>query len=174
MKKFLIISFLSFFFSVFCISFLYAASPLKIGVFNLQKIMKDSKVIQEYRKTLGKETETKRRLLAEKQDSVRLIEEKLKKEDKGISIDERKRLEESLSRELKELRRLKEDVNMDLQKIDRELSQRALREITEIIRNIAQKEKFSIVFEKALAGIAYNEDSYDITQKVIEAYDSKK
>jgi Skp family chaperone for outer membrane proteins len=136
--------------------------------------MKDSKVIQEYRKTLGKEVEAKRRLLAEKQDSVRLIEEKLKKEDKGISIDERKRLEDSLSRELKELRRLKEDVNMDLQKIDQELSQRALREITEIIRNIAQKEKYTMVFEKSLAGIAYSEDSFDITQKIIDAYDAKK
>jgi hypothetical protein len=70
--------------------------------------MRDSKVIQEYRKTLGKEIETKRRLLADKQDSVKFIEEKLKKDDKAISPDERKRLEERLSREAKELQRLKE------------------------------------------------------------------
>lgn len=174
MKKVISTCFLTLCISVFYASCLYAASALKIGVFDLQKIMKDSKVIQEYRKTLGKEIETKRRLLADKQDSVKFIEEKLKKDDKGISPDEKKRLEERLAREAKELQRLKEDVNLELQKVDRELSQRALREISEIVKNIAQKEKFSIVFEKALAGIAYNEDSFDMTQKIIEAYDAMK
>ncbi len=174
MKKLSIIYLLVLFIIGMWIPHPHAASPLKIGVFDLQKIMRDSKVIQEYRKTLGKEMEPKRKLLADKQDSVKLIEEKLKKDDKGISPDERKRLEERLAREAKELQRLKEDVNLELQKVDRELSQRALREISEIVKNIAQKEKFSIVFEKALAGIAYNEDSFDMTQKIIEAYDAKK
>ena len=173
MKRVVAICFLIFSVSIFFISSL-DAQPLRIGVFDLQKIMRDSKVIQEYRKTLGKEIETKRRLLVEKQDSVRLIEEKLKKEEKGISPDERKRLEERLARELKELQRLKEDVDLELRKIDRELSQRALREITEIVKEISRKEKYTIVFEKSLAGIAYNEDSYDMTQKIIDSYDAKR
>ncbi len=174
MKRFSIIYLLILGMMALGVSYLRAETSLKVGVFDLQRIMRDSKVIQEYRKTLGKEIETKRRLLAEKQDSVKLIEERLKKEEKGMPPDERKRLEERLAREARELQRLKEDVNMELQKIDRELSQRALREISEIIKNIARKEKYSIVFEKALAGIAYNEDSFDITQKIIESYDSKR
>ena len=53
-------------------------------------------MIQEYLKTLGKEMEPKRKLLAEKQDSIKLIEEKLKRDDKSTPPDERKRLLESL------------------------------------------------------------------------------
>jgi len=173
MKRFLIFCFLIFAGSIFFVANL-DAQTLRIGVFDMQRIMRDSKVIQEYRGTLGKEIEAKRKLLAEKQDSVRLIEERSKREDQGLSLDERKRLEERLARELKELQRLKEDIDMELRKIDRELSQRAIREINEIIREIAKKEKYSIVFEKAMAGIAYHEEPFDITQKIINLYDSKK
>lgn len=173
MKKFAAVCFLIFGISVFYVSYLHAQA-LKIGVFELQRIMRESKVIQGYRNTLEKEVEAKRRLLAEKQDSVKLIEEKLRKEDKTIPLDERKRLEERLAREVKELRRLKEDVDMELQKIDRELAQRALREIGDTVRELAHKEKYSMVFEKSLAGIAFCQDSFDITKKVIEIYDSKR
>jgi len=174
MKKLLPLFFLIFVFIALDISYLRAQTPLKIGVFDLQRIMRDSKVIQGYRKVLEREIEAKRRLFSEKQESARLTEERLKKEDKGIQPEERKGLEERLTRELRELRRSKEDIDMELQRIDRELSQRAIREISDIIRNISQKEKYSMVFEKALAGIAYCEGSFDITLKIIETYDTQK
>jgi|SRR4030042_6513522 len=174
MKKLSIIYLLILFIMGVWIPHPHAASTLKIGVFDLQKIKRESKVIQEYLKTLGKEMEPKRKLLAEKQDSIKLIEEKLKRDDKSTPPDERKRLLERHARESKEFQRLKEDFEIELQKIDRELSQRVLREIVEITRNFAQKEKYTLVFEKAQAGIAYSEDSVDITQKIIEAYDAKK
>jgi outer membrane protein len=174
MRRIVAISFLAFCVSLFYVSSLYAAAVLKIGVFDLQKIMRDSKVIQEYRRTLGKEMEPKRKLLAEKQDSIKLIEEKLKRDDKSTPPDERKRLLERHAKESKELQRIKEDFETELQKIDRELSQRALREIIEITRNFAQKEKYTLIFEKAQAGIVYSEDSFDITQKIIELYDAKR
>lgn len=173
MKRFVSLCFFIFWITLFFVPYIHAQA-LKIGVFDLQRIMRDSKAIQGYRKTLEREVESKKKVLVEKQDSVKLIEEKLKREDKGMSPDERKRLEERLGNELKELRRLREDIDMDLKKVDRELSQRALREIGETVRELAQKEKYSMVFEKSLAGIAFVQDSFDITTKVIEIYDSKR
>jgi len=143
---------------------------IKIGIFDLQRIMRESKVIQGYRRTLEKEIEGKKKVLKEKEDSIKATEEKLK----GLTTDERKKAEQNLSTESKELKRLKEDITVDLKKIDRELTEKALREISEVIREIGKKEKYSIIFERSLAGIAYFDNSFDITQKIIEIYDLKK
>ena len=70
--------------SVICIVFFdfssLSAETLKIGIFDLQKVMKESKVVQGYRQKIGKELESKKKLLAEKEESVKQTEEKLKKE----------------------------------------------------------------------------------------------
>lgn len=173
MKRFPIIYLIIFLLSILIPS--SNANPtLRIGVFDLQKIIRESKTVQEYRKTFLKDIEVKRKFLQEKQESIRAIEEKIKNEGKEISPEERIRLEGKRDREIKELRRLKEDFEMELRKIDHDLSQKVVREVREIVKNIAQREKLSIVFERLQAGIAYNEDSFDITQKIIEAYDGKK
>jgi hypothetical protein len=83
--------------------------------------MRESKVIQGYRRTLEKEIEGKKKVLKEKEDSIKATEEKLK----GLTTDERKKAEQNLSTESKELKRLKEDITVDLKKIDRELTERA-------------------------------------------------
>jgi len=66
MKKPFLIFFLMFLISIFFISYLYAETILKIGVFDLQRILRESKVIQGYRKVLEKEIEAKRKLFEEK------------------------------------------------------------------------------------------------------------
>lgn len=173
MKRFSII-FLSLFLISSLIPLSYADSTFKVGVFDLQKVIRESKVVQEYRKTLLTEMEMKRKPLQEKQDSIRLIEERLKNEGKTISLEERRRLEDRRDRDIKEFQRLKEDFDMELRRIDRELYQKVVREVREIVKSIAEKDRLSIVFERLQAGIAYSEDSFDITKKIIEAYDEKK
>jgi hypothetical protein len=49
----------------------FSQETLKIGVFDLQKVMKESKVVQGYRQKIGKELESKKKLLAEKEESVK-------------------------------------------------------------------------------------------------------
>lgn len=145
------------------------AETLKIGVFDIKGIIRGSKVIEGYRQKFLKEIESKRRPLGEKEESVKQIEEKLKKEK--IYATERKTLDERLANEIKELKRMKEDIDLDLQKMDRELTQRALRDIDKVINDIAKKEGYTIIFEKNAAGIVYFDESVEITQKIISLYD---
>ena len=158
---------------LFSFSALNAQTP-KIGVFDIQKILRDAKTIQNYRAALEKEIASKRKLLVEKQDSIVLVEEKLKKDGDKLKPEERARLQDKHANELKELKRLKEDIDMELQRVDRELTQRALAEINEVIKNLANRENYSIIFEKTAAGVVYLREAFDITQKIIDAYDAKK
>jgi len=167
MKKTIVTSvFIFFFITLFVVSFTYAQA-LKIGVFDIQKIMRESKTIDSYRQQLLKNLEAKRKPFREKEDAVRQIEDKLRKDGEKLSFNERRALEDRLANEAKELRRLKEDIDIELQKMDRELTQKAFTEIGGVIRKIAASEGYSIIFEKSAAGIVYSVDAIDITGKIL-------
>lgn len=147
---------------------LYAQQAPKIGVFDLQKIIKESKKIEAYRQELLKNAEVKRTSLRAKEESARLSEEKLKKDGQKMSIDERRGLEEKLAGEVKELRRAGEDFDQEIQKMDRELTRKALRDIDGVVKKIADKENYTVIFEKNAAGIVHFRDSVDITGKIVK------
>ena len=141
------------------------AQVLKIGVFDIQRIMKESKTIDGYRHELSKGIEAKRKPLTDKENSVRTLEERLRKEK--LSAADRRTLEEKLANEVKELKRLREDIDIELQRMDRELTQKAFRDIGGVVKNIADKENYTIIFEKNAAGIVHVKDTVDITGKVL-------
>ena len=144
-----------------------SAQALKIGVFDIQKIIKESKKIDGYRQEVLKNLESKKKPLRDKEEVVRLLEEKLKGDGQKLSLNERSAAEEKLANEVKELKRLKEDFDIAMQKMDREFTQKAFRDIGAVIRNIADTESYTIIFEKTGAGVAYLKDSLDITGKII-------
>jgi len=133
------------------------AEDLKIGVFDIQRVMKESK----------------KKAFDEKQDAIRQIEDKLKKDGQKLTAGQRKSLDEKHANELKELKRMKEDMDSDLQKADRELAQKAFQEIGDVIKKIAEKENYTIIFEKNSAGIVHFKGTVDITEKIITLYDKR-
>jgi len=143
------------------------AQALKIGVFDIQRIMKESKTIDGYRHELSKGIEAKRKPLSDKENSVRTLEDKLRKDGEKLSLNERRATEEKLANEVKELKRLREDIDIELQRMDRELTQKAFRDIGGVVKNIADKENYTIIFEKNAAGIVHVKDTVDITGKVL-------
>ncbi len=149
------------------------AEDLKIGVFDIQRVMKESKTAEGYRQKLVKEVESKEKAFDEKQDAIRQIEDKLKKDGQKLTAGQRKSLEEKHANELKELKRMKEDMDSDLQKADRDLAQKAFQEIGDVIKKIAEKENYTIIFEKNSAGIVHFKGTVDITEKIITLYDKR-
>ncbi len=173
MKRNCYVLFIIAFALIFTAPLAQAAETLKIGIFDLQKVIASSKTISGYRQTLTKDAESKNRLFSDKQNAARQIDEKLQKEGSRLLSGERKSLEEKLEREMKELQRMKEDMELALKKADRDLTERSMKGINMIIDQIYEKENFSIIFEKNAAGVIKVRNSLDITDKVIKAYDTK-
>ncbi len=150
------------------VSNLLVFNSVKIGVFDLQRIIRESKTIEGYRQDIAKGIEEKSRPIRAKEESLRTMEDKLRKQLQVMSIDERRELEEKITNEAKEIKRMKEDLDIHLRKMDRELTQKAFKEIYAIIKNIAVKENYTLIFEKSSAGIAYFKETLDITKKILE------
>ncbi len=141
---------------------------LKIAVFDIQRIIRESKTIDAYRKELLRNVDEKRKILKEKEEALRQIEKKLREEGGRLSLYERRALEDKFMDGAKELRRLREDIDIELQKMDRELTHKAFSDIAGVIKKIAEKEGYTLILERNAAGVAYAKEKIDITGKILE------
>lgn len=149
-----------------------SAQGLKVGVFDIRMIIRDSKTIQGYRAKLERDMTRKRNRLTEKQDWIKAIEEKLR-DDQTIPPNDRRALLEKLTTERREFRRMREDIEIELQRIDRELARRTMGEIATIISNLAKTGGYSLILERSSAGIAYMDNTLDLTSKIVNLFDEK-
>ncbi|MCX5816489.1 MAG: OmpH family outer membrane protein [Proteobacteria bacterium] len=166
-KRTTIACFFIIFIAGLCI-FPVSAQDLKLGVFDVQKIMRESKTIAGYRQDLLKNIDLKRKPLQGKDEFAKALDEKLKKDGNTMSPADRKILEERLANEIKEIRRMKEDFDAEALKMDRELTQRMFLEIDAAIRKITAQEDYTIIFEKTAAGIVHFKTTVDITNKILD------
>ncbi|GAB4490132.1 MAG: OmpH family outer membrane protein [Thermodesulfovibrionales bacterium] len=155
----------------------FAAQPaeqqLKIGVVDIQKVLAESKTVQGYRDKLGKDIESRQKTFADKQKAAAQIEERLSKGRSTMSEKDQRALQDSLSDARKELQRLKEDLELEVKKLDRDLTQKMMKEVSDIITQIFDKEGYTIILEKNAAGVLKERSSIDITDKVMKIYDKK-
>ncbi len=168
MKRLFVLSVLVFFIICFMGIQDVSAQAMKIGVFEVQKVMRESKTFEGYRQDLVKQIEAKRKPLRDREESARLTEEKLRKEGEKLPVNERRTLEERLANDARDIRRLREDFEVEVRKLDTQLAQKALGMISGVIKNIAEKEGYTVIFERSAAGIAYFKDTVDITGKIIQ------
>ncbi len=149
------------------------AETLKLGIFDMQRIMAESRTIKGYRQKIQKDLEPKKKAFADKQQLAGQLAEKLKKDGPSMSVSDRRDAEDRLSSAILEVKMMNEDLNLDFQRINKEFTQQAVDEISKTVRDIAAKESYTVIFEKNQAGVVYFKDWLDITGKIIKAYDSK-
>ncbi len=172
-KRLMVILAFAFCMTVFGAAGLMAAEILKVGIFDMQKVMRESKSIEGQRQRLATQLDAKRKPLLEKEAYAKGLEEKLKN-DRNLSPVERKSTEEKLSNEARDMRRIKEDLDAEFQKIDREATQQTMRDIAEVVKMIAAKDDYTLILEKSAGGVVFSKDTIDITQRVLTDYDGGK
>lgn len=154
------------------VSFSVQAAEVKIGIIDTQKIMSQSKRTMALRTSFFKEIEGKQNEFVEKQKEAQALEEELKTKAQEMTSQERRENADLLNKKAKELQRMKEDIEFEAKLKDEELSRKFVRDIGQIIRDFQKNENYTIIFEKNTAA-AYD-DAIDITDKIIEIYDSGK
>lgn len=158
-------------FVVFCVAVFWVASvsaqTLKIGVYDIARIMKESKTVEGYNKELMKDFEAKTASVTAKEKALQQQVEKLKKQGATLSMADRKVLEEKVAEDDKELKRMKEDAEMGLRKVQTDMRQKILGDIMATVRTIGEREKYDIILEGNTAGVTFLNKALDITDKVL-------
>jgi len=141
----------------------------KIGVVQIERIVRDSAPAMRAQKKLEAEFSKREAELGKVADQLKRMQDELEKEGVTMSETQRRNKERDfndLSRDFqRKQREYREDVN---QRRNEELSQ-VIEAANRIIRQIAESEKYDIIFQEA----AYANPRIDITDKVIKALESK-
>ena len=146
-----------------------AFAQAKIGVVQIERIVRDSAPALRAQKKLEAEFAKREAEMTKVTDQLKRMQDELEKD--GVTMPEAQRRNKErdfndLTRDFQKRQRdYREDVN---QRRNEELSQ-VIEQANRIIRQIAESEKYDIIFQEA----AYANPRIDITDKVIKALDAK-
>jgi outer membrane protein len=147
-----------------------AAAQTKFGFVNTQRVLSESQPATRAQKRIEAEFQKRDQELARLADQLKRMQDDLDRN--GVTMGESQR--RSREREFGELNRdfqrkqreFREDLN---QRRNEELAQ-VIEQANRIIRQIAEQEKFDIIFQDAV----FASPRIDITEKVIKALDAAK
>jgi len=153
-----------------CLGPAAAHAQSKIGVVQIERIMRDSAPAIRAQKKLEAEFSRREGELAKTADQLKRMQDEIEKDSVTMSEAQRRNKERDfneLSRDFqRKQREYREDVN---QRRNEELSQ-VIDQANRVIRQIAETEKYDIIFQEA----AYANPRIDITDKVIKALEGSK
>lgn len=142
----------------------------KIGVVQIERIVRDSAPALRAQKKLEAEFSKREAELGKVADQLKRMQDELEKDGVTMSETQRRNKERDfndLTRDFQKRQRdYREDVN---QRRNEELSQ-VVEQANRIIRQIAEQDKYDIIFQEA----AYANPRIDITEKVIKAMEGSK
>ena len=105
------------------------------------------------------------------------MEEDLVKQGAVLSPEAKKEKEESFRRRMVEYQRKVQQLNQEVQAKRKEVLDEFNKNIEQIVRGIADKEKITLVVEKSDNGagslIIYSHPSLDLTERVMKELDTK-
>ncbi|HEX2650975.1 MAG TPA: OmpH family outer membrane protein [Burkholderiales bacterium] len=146
-----------------------ALAQSKIGVVQIERIVRDSVPAVRAQKKLEAEFAKREAELAKVSDQLKRQQDELEKEGVTMSETVRRNKERDFNDQSREFQRkqreYREDVN---QRRNEELAQ-VIDQANRVIRQIAESEKYDIIFQEA----AYANPRIDITDKVIKMMEGK-
>ena len=150
----------------------YGADVANIGVVSFQKILEKSdagkKAMAEINKR-GKEMEAS---LKKKGEEIDAIKEKLEREALVMSKEMREQKEREIRISINDFKTLKNKYTDDFKQHEERLVRDIQKEVIEIVTEMGKKEGFLVIFEKRDAGVLYSPDTIDITDRLIQRYNT--
>ena len=146
-----------------------ALAQSKIGVVQIERIVRDSAPAVRAQKKLEAEFAKREAELAKQSDALKRTQDELEKDGVTMSEAQRRNKERDFNDQSREFQRkqreYREDVN---QRRNEELAQ-VIDFANRVIRQIAEVEKYDVILQEA----AYANPRIDITEKVIKAMEGK-
>ena len=148
-----------------------AATMLKVAVVDLQGALNSTSEGFAAKETLKKKHLAKQEQVDKMKAELDTMEEKIK--SPVLSEEAQTELKDKYRRTKAQLIEYVTLAKEAEERENQQLSTKILEGLIKIAREIAQAEKYSIVFEKSGSGVVYFEDSMDITERVVKLYNER-
>ena len=151
-----------------------AADSIKVGVVDIQRCLVESEEGKRIVADLKKKKDEMQKKLDERQNKLVDLKNELDKQSLMLSMDAKEDKAKEFERERREFKYFYDDLVGQMRKAEGEARSRMIREVDKVVKEIGQKENFTIILERRTSGVMYNQNSVDITDKVIKNYNMVK
>ena len=145
------------------------AAAMKIGYVNTERVLRDSAPAVRALKKLEGEAQKREQELAKMADQLKKMQEDLEKNSMTMAESARRNREREFGDLNREFQRKQREFREDLNQRRNEELQQIVEMGNRVIRQIAEQEKFDIIFQDAV----FASPRIDITDKVIKALEGK-
>ena len=170
-------SLVSLFLGIFTISLLSLnalGADFKVGVVDIQEFQQKSRAFQETRMELKKKFDALQQKLDQEKKAVLALEEDFKKQSMMLSLDAKEDKKRALEKKKRYYKYLYDDLTQEMKDTEVEATKKIGKELEKVVEKFAKKEGYVLIFEKRALGLIYFNDTIDITDRVVEAYDKMK
>jgi len=153
---------------IFCVACMFAGSALaetKIGFVNPIKVLEQAPQAATARQKLEKDFQPRKDEIITAQKKVQKLEQSLVRDADTMSESVRKLLERDIISQKRDLRRVQEEYGEDLNLRRNEELAQLQREISKVIKQIAEEGKYDLIVGEA---VIYASEAIDVTGKVLE------
>jgi outer membrane protein len=149
------------------------AAEAKIGYVDLQKALNLSVAGKAAKEKISGKVKEYETIVESRQEELRKLKEELEKKALLLSETARADKERDYQQKLKEFQRFTKDIQEELQQQDADHTRRILEELFQVIKEVGEKEKYTLVLEKTESSILFADDQIDLTARIIKAYDAR-
>jgi outer membrane protein len=171
MKMRNVVSVFTLFLFAFCGTAL-GAEVAKIGIIDFQRIIDTSNAGKRYAVEIKSQGKKMEQVLKEKEAEVEELKKALEQKALVMSQEAREEKERSLRIKMNDLRSLRKRYLDILKELNLKLSNRIKKDVFQIVEDIGKRGGYLLILEHHVGGVIYAPNAIDITDKVIEEYNS--
>jgi outer membrane protein len=148
----------------------FGADVAKIGVVNLPKVLVTSSVGKMVKAQMNKKARGMQAVLNEKKDEIKKLNENLEREALVLSKEKLEERERERRIKINDIKGLQRKFEKDMKLLNDKAVKRVQADILKIANEIGKKEGFLLIMSSE--GVLYSPTSIDITDQVIQAYNT--
>lgn len=148
-----------------------AQDKVKIGFIDVQRAITESAAGQRAKERFQSQVKKAEADLLKEKTELERMKTELDKKGPLLKEDERRNLEGDLQRRYVNYQRSMSDQQQELRQKEGEMTADILKELEKIVNEVGKAEKFTLILERSQ--ILYSDQGIDITNKVIDVYNSR-
>jgi outer membrane protein len=148
------------------------AAELKIGCVDMQRALNESDAGKEAKAVMEGEYQKFQSEIAQRRKELQDFQENLQRQGLMLSQQARKEKEREYQNKLKEFKRWGEDRQAELKQKEMELTKATLKGLAATVKKLGEEEKFTFILEKNEAILLYASKAVDLTDRVIQIFNS--
>jgi outer membrane protein len=146
----------------------------RIGLIDLQRCVQESQEGQKVFEVLKTKKDDLQKRLDMKEKELLDLRKEFEKQAMMLSMDAQEDRKKTIERKTRELEFMLKDSNEEMKRAQEKEQKRILKELEKIIEKIGSEGNYSMILEKRAGGVLYWNKTFDLTDKVVEAYDRMK